>query len=50
MGRTKNMLDSLDLSEEELNQELYSRGDEDYQYAKWIESKEFAEYINGELD
>ncbi len=50
MGRTKNFLDGLNLNEEELNEELYSRGDEDYQYAKWIESKEFAEYINGEAD
>ena len=50
MGRTKNYLGSLDLTEEELNQELYSRGDEDYQYAKWIESPEFMEYVNAELD
>jgi tRNA A37 N6-isopentenylltransferase MiaA len=50
MGRTKDFLGSLDLTEEELNEELYSRGDEDYQYQKWIESKEFAEYVNGEID
>ena len=50
MGKTKNYLGSLDLNEEELNQELYSRGDEEYQYQKWIESKEFAEYVNAELD
>ena len=47
MGRTKDFLGSLDLTEEELNAELYSRGDEDYQYAKWIESPEFMEYVNG---
>ena len=50
MGRTKDFLGSLDLTEEELNAELYSRGDEDYQYAKWIESPEFMEYVNAELD
>ena len=50
MGRTKNFLDGLNLNEEELNEELYSRADEDYQYKKWLESKEFVEYVNGELD
>ena len=34
MGRTKNFLDGLNLNEEELNEELYSRADEDYQYQK----------------
>ena len=50
MGRTKNLIGSIDYSEEELNAELYSRGDEDYQYQKWLESKEFVEYVNAELD
>ena len=50
MGRTKDLLGSFDLTEEELNEELYSRGDEDYQYQMWMESKEFAEYVNGEFD
>ena len=50
MGRTKNWIDSLDLNEEELNAELYSRGDEDYQYRKWIDSPEFVEFVNGEID
>ena len=50
MGRTKNFLDGLNLNEEELNEELYSRADEDYQYQKWLESKEFVEYVNAEID
>ena len=50
MGRTKNFLDSLNLNEEELNEELYSRADSDYQYNKWLDSPEFVEYINGEID
>ena len=49
MGRTKNFLDGLNLNEEELNEELYSRADEDYQYKKWLESKEFVEYVNNEV-
>jgi|TARA_B110000483_G_C17995418_1_gene465183 hypothetical protein len=50
MGRTKDFLDGLNLTEEELNEELYSRGDEGYQYQKWIDSPEFVEYVNGEID
>ena len=50
MGRTKNYLDTLNLNEEELNQELYSRADSEYQYNKWLDSPEFVEYINAELD
>ena len=39
MGKTKEILE-----------ELTSRDDYDYQYQKWLESKEFVEYVNGELD
>ena len=39
MGKTKELLD-----------ELQSRDDYDYQYQQWLESKEFVEYVNGELD
>ena len=50
MGRTKNFLDGLNLNEEELNEELYSRADTEYQYQKWLESEEFVEYVNAEID
>ena len=50
MVRTKNFLDGLNLNEEELNEELYSRADTEYQYKKWLESEEFVEYVNAELD
>ena len=39
MGKTKELLE-----------ELTSRDDYDYQYQKWLESKEFVEYVNAELD
>jgi len=39
MGKTKELLD-----------ELQSRDDYDYQYQQWLESKEFVEYVNSELD
>ena len=50
MGRVKEILFKLDLNEEEINQELYMRNDDEYQYNEWMKSKEFAEYINGEAD
>jgi hypothetical protein len=50
MGRTKDFLDGLNLNEEELNEELYSRNDYDYQYKKWQESEEFVEFVNMEID
>lgn len=39
MGKTKELLEELTL-----------RDDYDYQYQKWLESKEFVEYVNAELD
>ncbi len=36
MGKTKRMLDDFHLSQEEITDELYARGDEDYQYQKWL--------------
>ena len=55
MGKTKKLFDvnfqfDLDLSEDDLNDELYSRNDYDYQYQKWMESEEFVEYVNSEID
>ena len=55
MGKTKKLFDvdfefDLELSEDELNDELYSRNDYDYQYKKWQESEEFVEFVNMEID
>tara|TARA_A200000159_G_C7098905_1_gene245788 strand:- start:203 stop:529 length:327 start_codon:yes stop_codon:yes gene_type:complete len=50
MGRIKDLLGDLNLSESDIFDELTSRNDDDYQYSKWMESKEFVEYVNGELD
>ena len=50
MGRIKNFLDDLNLNEDELNEELFSRNDDEYQYNEWLNSPEFVEYVNGEID
>lgn len=50
MGRTKELLDELHITEEDIMNELTSRNDYDYQYQKWMESQEFVEYVNAEID
>ena len=50
MGRTKELLGELHITEEDILNELTSRNDDEYQYEKWMQSKEFAEYVNAELD
>ena len=53
MGKTKNLMDfefNLELTEDELTEELYMRNDFDYQYEEWKKSKEFVEFVNGEID
>ena len=50
MGRTKELLDELHITEEDILNELTSRNDDEYQYQKWMESKEFVEYVNAEID
>ena len=50
MGRTKELLDELHITEEDILNELTSRNDDEYQYQKWMESQEFVEYVNAEID
>ena len=51
MGRTKDLFDfDLELTNEDIQEELMMRNDDEYQYEKWLESKEFVEYVNAELD
>ena len=50
MGRTKELLDELHITEEDIMNELTSRNDDEYQYQKWMESEEFVEYVNAEID
>lgn len=42
MGKTKELLEQMN----EANQMV----DDSYQYNEWLESKEFVEYVNGEID
>ena len=49
MSKIKNALLN-DLTQEELETMLYHRYNEDSEYQEWLESDEFAEYVNGEIE
>lgn len=50
MGRTKDLLGDLHITEEDILDELTARNDDEYQYKQWMESQEFVEYVNAEID
>tara|TARA_B100000963_G_C22052465_1_gene420156 strand:- start:149 stop:463 length:315 start_codon:yes stop_codon:yes gene_type:complete len=54
MGKSKKLIDcfdfGIDISEEEILDELYSRNDYDYQYESWLNSPEYVEYVNMEIE
>ena len=49
MSKIKNALLN-DLTQEELESMLYHRYNEDSEYQQWLESDEFVEYVNGEIE
>jgi hypothetical protein len=48
MSRIKNTLLN-DLTQEELEKMLYERYNDDSDYSRWLESEEFVEFVNGEI-
>ena len=48
MSRIKNTLLN-DLTQEELERMLYERYNDDFDYNKWLESEEYVEFVNGEI-
>ena len=49
MGKVKdNLFEGL--TQEEINDMLYNRYKDEVEYQEWLESKEFVEYVNGEID
>ena len=50
MGRIKDLLDDLNLTNKDIEEELMMRNDDEYHYQKWMESEEFVEYVNAEID
>ena len=49
MSRTKKLLDGLDLSEAEIEQESYLRNDFDYQWESYVKSEDYVNMINDEI-
>jgi|TARA_B110000305_G_scaffold142738_1_gene158891 hypothetical protein len=49
MSRTKNFLEGLNLTDQELNEELYMRADADYHYDIWKNSHQYIDMVNDEL-
>jgi len=50
MGRTKELLGDLDLSQEQIELELYQRYTDELEYKEWLQTDGFVEYVNGEID
>ena len=51
MGKSKELFDfDLELTNEDIEQELMMRNDDEYQYQEWMKSNEFVEYVNSEID
>jgi len=49
MGKVKEQLLN-GLNQEELERELYHRYESEYDYEQWLQSDDFVEYVNAELD
>ena len=51
MGRVKEeFFGGIEMDQKDLENELYNRYQEELEYKEWLESKEFVEYVNAELD
>jgi len=50
MGRTKDLLDSLNINQEDIEMDLYNRYQDELEYEEWLQTEGFVEYVNGELD
>ena len=49
MGKVKDNL-FQGLTQDEINDMLYNRYKDEVEYKEWLQTKEFVEYVNGEID
>ena len=49
MGKVKDILD-IELSQDQLELELYKRYADELEYQEWLQTDGFVEYVNGEID
>ena len=51
MGKIKEeFFGGLEMDQEDLERELYNRYQEELEYEEWLQSEEFVEYVNAEID
>ena len=50
MGRTKDLLEGIELSQEDVEMDLYNRYQDELEYEEWLQTEGFVEYVNGEID
>ena len=50
MGRIKELLNDIDISNEDIEMDLFQRNEDLTQYEEWLNSDGFVEYVNGEID
>lgn len=50
MGRIKELLSDIQLTQEHLEFDLLGRYQDQLEYEEWLESDSFVEYVNGEID
>ena len=50
MGRTKDLLSDVELSQSEIENELYNRYQDELEYEEWLQTDGFVEYVNAEID
>ena len=50
MGRTKELLSDIELTQSEIENELYNRYQDELDYEEWLQTDGFVEYVNAEID
>lgn len=50
MGRIKELLNDIDITNEDIEMDLLQRNEDQLEYEEWLQSDGFVEYVNGEID
>ena len=50
MGRTKELLSDIELTQSEIERDLYNRYQDELEYEEWLQTDGFVEYVNAEID
>jgi hypothetical protein len=50
MGRIKDLLSDLDITQDDIEMDLLGKYKDQMEYEEWLHSDGFTEYVNGEID